>query len=109
MDLDLVIRYFHLIAAMVWIGGMITLQDDAIRALPFGAFTDPETGRPRVRHVNVQSASYQVARKYMLRLEPEDLAEPDRLAPLAAQAGLSPDEFRARYAYLVEPPVADAP
>jgi 6-phosphofructokinase 1 len=82
-------------------GAMITIQDGHMVPLPFGSFDDPQTGRVRIRQVNVESSSYQVAREYMIRLEAADLADPDRLGPLAKAAGLSPDDFRHRYGYLV--------
>jgi 6-phosphofructokinase 1 len=70
--------------------------------LPFGSFTDPGTGRVRIREVNVESSSYRVAREYMIRLDPADLEDPGRLAPIAAAAKLTPGAFRERYGYLAE-------
>ena len=83
-------------------GGMITIQDGHMVPLPFGSFSDPETGRVRIRLVNVESSSYRVAREYMIRLDRADLADPDRLRPIAAAAGLDPGDFRDRYGYLAE-------
>jgi len=70
--------------------------------LPFGSFNDPETGRVRIRLVNVESSSYRVAREYMIRLDPADLQDPDKLRPIAAAAGLTPEAFRDRYGYLTQ-------
>jgi 6-phosphofructokinase 1 len=84
------------------VGGMITLQEGHMVPLPFGSFTDPDTGRVRVRLVNVESSSYRVAREYMIRLDREDLEDPERLRPIAEAAGTSPEAFRDRYRYLVE-------
>jgi ATP-dependent phosphofructokinase / diphosphate-dependent phosphofructokinase len=81
-------------------GGMITIQDGHMVALPFGSFSDPETGRVRIRQVNVESSSYRVAREYMIRLDHEDLVDQDRLGPIAKASGLTPEEFRRRYGYL---------
>jgi len=81
-------------------GGMITIQDGHMVPLPFGSFGDPETGRVRIRQVNVESSSYRVAREYMIRLDAEDLADPDRLGPIAKASGLTPEAFRGRYGYL---------
>ena len=81
---------------------MITIQDGHMVALPFGSFTDPETGRVRIRLVNVESSSYRVAREYMIRLDREDLEDPDKLRPIAAACGLTPEAFRDRYGYLAE-------
>jgi len=83
-------------------GGMVTIQEGHMVALPFGSFTDPETGRVQVRLVNVESSSYRVAREYMIRLDREDIDNPERLGPIAAAAGLTPEAFRDRYGYLVE-------
>ena len=80
---------------------MVTIQEGHMVPLPFGSFTDPRTGRVRIRPVNVESSSYRVAREYMIRLDREDIEDPGRLRPIAAAAGLSPEAFRDRYGYLV--------
>jgi ATP-dependent phosphofructokinase / diphosphate-dependent phosphofructokinase len=81
-------------------GGMITIQDGHMVPLPFGTFTDPETGRVQVRLVNVESSSYRVAREYMIRLDRADLDDPGRLGQLAQAARMEPEAFRDRYRYL---------
>ena len=81
-------------------GAMITLQEGHMVPLPFGSFNDAETGRVRVRLVNVESSSYGVAREYMIRLDREDLEDASRLVPIARAAGMSPESFRDRYGYL---------
>ena len=53
----------------------------------------------RPRKVNVNGEAYEVARRYMIRLEAEDFSA-DRLTGLAAAANLSPAEFRQRFGYL---------
>jgi 6-phosphofructokinase 1 len=83
-------------------GGMITLQEGHMVPLPFGSFTDPETGRVRIRLANCESSSYRVAREYMIRLDREDLEDPDKLGPIAVAAGLTPGACRDRYGYLAE-------
>ena len=83
-------------------GAMITIQEEQMVPLPFGSFTDPETGRPQVREVNVSSGMYRVATEYMIRLEREDLDDSEKLKRIAEAAGMSPEAFRERYAYLVE-------
>jgi 6-phosphofructokinase 1 len=81
-------------------GGMVTIQERHMVPLPFGTFSDPNTGRVRIRLVNVESSSYRVAREYMIRLDQEDLEDPQRLRPVAAAAGLTASAFRDRYGYL---------
>jgi 6-phosphofructokinase 1 len=83
-------------------GAMITIQDGHLVPLPFGSFNDPETGRVRIREVNVESSSYQVAREYMIRLNRADIADPARLGPIAQASGLTPEAFVRRFGYLAE-------
>jgi 6-phosphofructokinase len=96
-------------------GAMVTLQEGHFRPVPFAEMLDPETGRTRVRLVDVSSEHYKIARRYMVRLRHDDFDDPANLSRLAATAGLSVDAFRAQFAYLVadEPPplhlVSDAP
>ncbi|HUJ05187.1 MAG TPA: diphosphate--fructose-6-phosphate 1-phosphotransferase [Streptosporangiaceae bacterium] len=81
-------------------GGMTTIQDGHMVPLPFGSFSDPQTGRVRIRLVNVESSSYRVAREYMIRLDREDLDDPERLRSIAAASGLTASAFRDRYGHL---------
>jgi 6-phosphofructokinase 1 len=82
-------------------GAIISLVGGSMRPLPFDKLIVPETGRMRPRKVNVEGEAYESARRYMIRLEPEDLEDPERLARLAAQTNLSPEQFRQRFGYLV--------
>ncbi|HWX77364.1 MAG TPA: hypothetical protein VNY32_07800, partial [Candidatus Acidoferrales bacterium] len=64
------------------------------------------TGKSRVRVVDVDKPSYKIAREYMIRLEKEDLEDPEKLRLLAKAAssnkkGCSSDEFRSRFQHLV--------
>jgi ATP-dependent phosphofructokinase / diphosphate-dependent phosphofructokinase len=43
-----------------------------------------------------------VAREYMIRLDREDLEDPDKLHPIAAACRLTPEAFRDRHGYLAE-------
>ena len=84
------------------LGAMITAQEEELVPRPFGSFTDPATGRPQIREVNIESSSYRVATEYMIRLEREDLDDPEKLKPIAEAAGMTPDAFTERYGYLVQ-------
>jgi 6-phosphofructokinase 1 len=79
--------------------------------LPLVSFSDPQTGRVRIRLVNIESSSYRVAREYMIRLDRDDLEDPDKLRPIAEAAGLTRHAFRDRYGYLAESgaPAAELP
>ncbi len=79
---------------------MISLQGGRFVPIPFDTMIDPDTGRTRVRSVDVTSTRYAIARRYMLRLKREDFDDPHDLAKLAATAHLTVEEFRARFWYL---------
>jgi 6-phosphofructokinase len=85
---------------------MISMQGGHFVPIPFASLLDRETGRARLRLVDTRSTRYAIARRYMLRLRRDDFEDPHELAKFAATAGLSLEEFRRQFEYLVdyEPP-----
>ena len=81
--------------------GLVCLEDGEVKVVPFDDLRDPITQRTRVRRVDIHSESYHVARDYMIRLEREDLADPDMKRRLAMAAKMEPDEFERRFARVV--------
>jgi 6-phosphofructokinase 1 len=80
------------------LGGVVCLgRAGYLRVLPFHAFRDPDTGRTKVRRVDIQSEGYRVARDYMLRLEKSDLEDPATLAALAEASGIPQADLKARF------------
>jgi 6-phosphofructokinase len=77
---------------------MVSIQDGRFAPVPFKQMLDPVTGRARVRMVDTESQSYQIARKYMIRLEDEDFKDPVRLGRHAARVHLSAEAFTRRFA-----------
>jgi 6-phosphofructokinase 1 len=82
-------------------GGMVCLVGGRLEILPFDELRDPVTGRTKVRLVDINSEHYKVAREYMIRLEREDLENPEMLAKLAAAAKMTPEEFKKKFAHVV--------
>jgi ATP-dependent phosphofructokinase / diphosphate-dependent phosphofructokinase len=78
---------------------MVSIQSGRLTPIPFAQILDHATGRTRIRMVDVQSESYQIARRYMIRLGHEDLEDPEA-AHYAAVLKLSPESFRAQFGYL---------
>ena len=78
-------------------GCMVSMQEGRFVPIPFSDLMDARTGRMRVRMVDVHSTRYEIARRYMIRLRPEDFDDPDSLACLSSTAGVTPDEFRSRF------------
>ncbi len=82
-------------------GALVCLVGGRLKPLPFDTFKDPETGKTRVREVDIKSASYAVAYEYMIRLKREDFKDEEQVARLAEAAKMTPDEFKKQYGYLV--------
>ena len=74
-------------------GGLVCLQDGHLRSIPFDDLHDPDTGRTRMRVVDVHSEHYNVAREYMIRLERQDIEDQEMRGKLAAAAAMTPEEF----------------
>lgn len=82
-------------------GAMISILGGKLNPIPFDEIMDPVTGRTRVRTVDTTSYAYQVARSYMIRLEKEDLENPDMVATLARVANMDVESFKKRFGHLV--------
>ncbi len=82
-------------------GAMIVFDEGYLRPIPFVEVIDPATGRVNIKYVDTTSETYEIGRKYMIRLEREDLAG-KCLERLARVAGLEPEEFKGRFGYLFE-------
>jgi len=81
-------------------GALVTRQEGRIVPIPFDELMDPRTGRTRVRMVDTGTDSFRAALSLQGRVTAADLADPARLAAIAAAAKLSPAEARQRYAPL---------
>jgi 6-phosphofructokinase 1 len=80
-------------------GALIALSGGHVVPVTLEELTDPETKRIRIRLVDTATESYEVARQYMIRLEPEDLREPV-LSRLSLKTNLTPDAFLQRFSRL---------
>ncbi len=87
-------------------GAMVSLENGKLHYRNFNDLLDSQTGKTRVRLVDVSKPSYKIAREYMIRLEREDLEDKDKLAALARAASTrskkcSAKDFRKKFQYLV--------
>ncbi len=82
-------------------GAMVSIVNGEFAPMPFNTILDPVTQRTRVRMVDVTAGPYRIARRYMIRLDPKDFEERERLTRCAAVAGLTPEAFRERFASVV--------
>ncbi len=82
-------------------GAMVTMQAGQFVPVPFDTMLDPETGKTRVRLVDVDSTRYSIARRYMIRLRRDDFENPEAVAAFAGIAGISTDEFKQEFESIV--------
>src|SRR5882762_7683283 len=82
-------------------GAIISFEDGKMMPLQFEKMLDPQTGRFQVRKVNVEGESYECACHYMIRLENADFQDITQLDKLAAAVAMTPEQFHARFGYLV--------
>jgi 6-phosphofructokinase len=83
-------------------GAIISFVMGRMDPLPFDKMINPETGRMRTRPVDMDGEGYECARRYMIRLEKSDFTDAERLGKVAAFVGMTPEQFRDRFGYLVE-------
>jgi 6-phosphofructokinase 1 len=81
-------------------GAMIMLKDGVCHPIKFADLLDPKTGKTRIRTVEIDSDDYLMARRYMIRLEKEDM-EGEALKKLASTAKMSPEDFKKRFSVAV--------
>jgi len=81
---------------------MVSLQGGHFVPVPFKQLLDPKTGRAKIRLVDIHSTRYAIARRYMIRLRRDDFDSAEEMAKFAKVTGLSAEEFKRQFGYLVE-------
>jgi 6-phosphofructokinase 1 len=81
---------------------IISIQAGHFVPIPFSQMLDADSGRARVRLLDIHSTRYGIARRYMIRLRRDDFEDPHELAKFAATLGISLQDFRSEFEYLIE-------
>jgi 6-phosphofructokinase 1 len=81
---------------------VISMTHGRFRPIPFDDIMDPQTGRMRVRMVDIDSERYRIARTYMLRLRREDLDDPAEMERLGRVAKMTPDKFASAFRHVFD-------
>lgn len=79
-------------------GAMICTVGNRLEPVAFDDMRDASTGKTIVRMVDTDNLYYDVARRYMTRIEQSDLDDEETLAQLAESASMQPDAFKRRFA-----------
>jgi 6-phosphofructokinase 1 len=82
-------------------GAVIGFIQGSMKPMKFTDMLDAETTKMRTRLVNVAGEGFEVARRYMIRLERRDFDNPEMVARLATVAKMTPEQFRAEFGYLI--------
>ncbi len=80
--------------------GIISMESGEIRVLRFDDLRDPETGRVRVRRVDLAGSHWRAALQLQARLRPGDL-DGGRLVRLAAAVGAEAEAFKESLGHLI--------
>ena len=83
-------------------GAIVSFIGGKMMPLKFDDMIDPATKRMRPRLVDISSETFECAVRYMKRLEKTDFTNPASLAKLAAVVQMTPEQFRARFEYVVK-------
>src|SRR6185369_4435958 len=81
---------------------LVTIQGGDLHPLPLAELLEGPTGQGRRRAVDVTTESYEVARRYMVRLGPRDFTDAGWVSTLAQAGGLSVEDFRGHFARLAQ-------
>ena len=82
-------------------GAVITFEQGAMKPKCFDDMIDKKTMRMRTRYVNIHGESFEVARRYMIRLQQRDFDNPEMVGNLARVIHWSPQQFRDEFGYLI--------
>lgn len=75
-------------------GALITMQTGKMVPIYFNKIIDPVRKEARIRYVDINTESYEVAQKYMIKLKEEDLTDEKKLRALARTANMKPGDFK---------------
>jgi len=75
-------------------GAVISIQTGRMHPIYFEEIIDPALNQPRIRYVDINTESYEVAQKYMIKLREDDLTDRKKLRALARAANMKPGDFR---------------
>ncbi len=81
---------------------IIVVDNGALKNLPFDEMLDSKTGKISVRYVDINSEAYNIARRYMIRLEKRDIEEEHMLKKMSEVAKMPEEQFIKRFKYLIK-------
>ena len=82
-------------------GAIVSVQAGQFVPMYFDDILDPKTKKTKVRMLDVESNSYEVAKQYMIRLTEKDFSDPEKLNTLADVANMTPEAFKDTFEHVL--------
>lgn len=73
---------------------LISMKKGRMNPIPFEKLIDKKTGKTTVRYVDLNTESYEVSQKYMIKLLKSDLEDPKKLKKLVSQTNMTKKQFK---------------
>ncbi len=81
---------------------MVSIQGGHFVPMYFKDIMDKQTGKTKIRMVDVTSMSFAIANQYMIRLDSKDFGDRELLGKYGEIVGLSADVFKSNFEYVTE-------
>ena len=81
---------------------MVSIQDGHFVPMYFKDILDKNTGKTRIRMVEVHSMSFAIAKQYMIRLNHDDFGDQELISSYASVLGIEAADFKNKFQYVTE-------
>jgi len=81
-------------------GYLISLENGSTNPIRYEDLPLDDEGRVIPRLVDIESESYQVARKYMFRIDKQDLQDEEFAARLSETANMTVEQLKVRFSHM---------
>ena len=75
-------------------GALVGIKKGAMHTIDFEKLINKKTGAIKVRYVNTNNESYEVAQKYMIKLTKSDLENSKKVKELSGLTNMTSKEFK---------------
>ena len=83
-------------------GAMISITNGRMNPLKFNTLQNKKTSATIIRYVDINTESFEVAQKYMIKLTQKDINDPKKLKGMAELSNMSESDFIEYYREVIE-------
>ena len=73
-----------------------------MKPLKFSTLQDKKTGATKIRYVDIKTESFEVAQKYMIKLDQKDINDQKKLMDMAKICNMSKKDFVEYFSEVIE-------